>query len=111
MLIPALDLECLTTEGEALDRGLGLHLMHEAVYEFPAPGTAEWVQAAIAANPGIWMTRLCRAKHDLPETYRSIAYCGTCRCFANPRKRHRAERLQPEVLYKKNKVSNRKIKL
>jgi hypothetical protein len=69
------------------------------------------VQAAIAANPGTWITRLCRAKHHLPETYQSIAYCGQCRSFANSRKRRRAANLQREVLYKENKAVNRKIKL
>ena len=96
-LIPELDLACLADDGE-LDRGLALHLLHEAIYDWPAPDTPEWVQAAIAANPGIWITRLCRAKHNLPETYKSIAYCGKCFCFANARKRRRAANLQTEVL-------------
>jgi len=96
-LIPELDLACLTDDGE-LDRGLALHLLHEAIYDWPAPDTPEWVQAAITANPGTWITRLCRAKHQLPETYQSIAYCGQCRSFANGRKRRRAANLQREVL-------------
>ena len=57
--------------------GSALHLLHEETYDWPTPDTPEWVQAAIAANPGTWITRLCRAKHQLPETYRSIAYCGS----------------------------------
>ena len=96
-LIPELDLVCLADDGE-LDRGLALHLLYEATYGWPAPETPEWVQAAIAANPGTWITRLCRAKHQLPETYQSIAYCGQCRSFANSRKRRRAANLQREVL-------------
>lgn len=96
-LIPELDLACMADDGE-LDRGLALHLLHEAIYDWPAPETPEWVQAAIAANPGTWITRLCRAKHQLPETYQSIAYCGQCRSFANSRKRRRAANLQQEVL-------------
>ena len=96
-LIPKLDLVCLTDDDE-LDRGLALHLLHEATYDWPAPDTPEWVQAAITANPGTWITRLCRAKHQLPETYQSIAYCGQCHSFANARKRRRAANLQREVL-------------
>jgi hypothetical protein len=48
-LVPELDLACLADDGE-LDRGLALHLLHEATYDWPAPDTPEWVQAAIAAN-------------------------------------------------------------
>lgn len=96
-LIPELDLACLAEDGE-LDRGLALHLLYEAIYDWPALDTPEWVQVAIAANPGAWITRLCRAKHQLPETYQSVAYCGQCRSFANRRKRRRAAYLQREVL-------------
>ena len=89
-LIPELDLACLADDGE-LDRGLALHLLHEATYNWPAPDTPEWVQAANVANPGVWISRLCRAKHGLRENLRSIAFCGQCaRGYANPRRRRQA---------------------
>ena len=50
-LIPEPDLACLADDGE-LDHGLALHLLHETIYDWPAPNTPAWVQAAIAANPG-----------------------------------------------------------
>jgi hypothetical protein len=96
--IPEPDLACLADDGE-LDRGLALHLLHEAIFDWPAPDTPAWVQAAIAANPGVWISRLCRAKHGLGENLRSIAYCGQCAGgYANPRRRKRAAALQKEVL-------------
>jgi hypothetical protein len=103
-LIPELDLACLADDG-GLHRpgtgghGLALHLLHEATYDWPAPDTLEWVQAAIATNPGIWISRLCRAKHGLRENLRSVVYCGQCAGgYANPRRRRRAAALPKEVL-------------
>lgn len=97
-LINSLDLACMADDGE-LDRGLMLYLADEAVYEWPEPGTPEWVQAAIEANPGIWIARLCRAMHSHEENLRSVAYCGQCGGgYANKRKRLRAANLQKAVL-------------
>lgn len=96
-LISDVDLAGLAEGGE-LDDGLLLHLAEEALYAWPAPETAGWVQAAIAANPGVWTARLCRARHGLAETFRSIAYCGQCAEYANPRKRRRAAKLPPKPL-------------
>ncbi len=87
----------LADEG-ALDRGLVLHLAYAACFELPQPGTPAWVEAAIAANPGIWIARLCRGMHGRPESFRSIAWCGQCRSYGNNRKRQRAARLPPEPL-------------
>lgn len=97
LLIGEHDLSCLTDQGE-LDRGLILHLAYEATFELPQPETTEWIEAAIRATPGVWMTRLCRAMHGLPEGFRSVAWCGQCRCFSNSRRRQRAAELPPEPL-------------
>ena len=92
------DLACLADDGQ-LDHGLILHLAYAAIYEWPEPETPEWVEAAIKANPGIWIARLCRAMHGLSETFRHIAYCGQCAVgYANPRKRKRAAALPTAVL-------------
>ncbi len=92
------DLACLTEEDGELDYGLIHHLKYAALYEWPQPGTVDWLEAAIEANPGIWMARLCRAMHGLSETFRHIAYCGQCADYANPRKRTRAAALPTAVL-------------
>lgn len=91
-------LACLADEEGALDYGSILHLAHEAVFELPEPETPAWVEAAIEANPGIWIARLCRAMHGRPENFRSIARCGQCAGYANFRKRRRAANLPPEPL-------------
>ncbi len=86
-LIPELDLLCID-----LDDGIKLHLSYWEAMEAPLPGTEEWVVAAVKAQPGTWTARLCRAMHNLPETEKSIIYCGRCAEYANIGKRKRAER-------------------
>ena len=54
-----------------------------------------WVLCRVEDEPGIWTARLCRAMNGLPETPQSVAYCGLCADYANPRKRARAARLGP----------------
>jgi hypothetical protein len=96
-LVPAIDLLCMADDGE-VDYGTYLHLVEASLYEMPQPETAEWVERAVAANPGVWTARLCRAMHGRRETLRDIAYCGLCGEFMNSRKRRRAENLPPSVL-------------
>ena len=98
LLIDEHALNCIADAGDELDHGLILHLAYEAVFELPKPETPEWVEAVIEANPGLGMARLCRAMHGLPENFRSIAWCGQCQGYANPRKRRRAADLPPETL-------------
>lgn len=99
LLIDEHALACIVDEGDELDHGLILHLAYEAVFERPEPETPEWVEAVIEANPGLWVARLCRAMHGLPENFRSIAWCGQCSGgYANPRKRRRAANLPPQTL-------------
>jgi hypothetical protein len=92
------DLACI---GDYDDQGEGsidigtLYHLHEYASVDLAIETAEsprWVQAAIAAHPGIWTARPCRAMHDLPETEASIIHCGRCACYANSKRRRRARR-------------------
>lgn len=54
-----------------------------------------WVLSWVEAEPGTWTARLCRAMNGLPETPQSVAWCGLCADYANPRKRARAARLGP----------------
>jgi len=96
-LVGEADLAGLADDGR-LDRGLVLHLVQTALFEWPEPDSPAWLAAAIAARPGIWITRLCRVRHGLPETGAAIAWCGTCRDVASPRKRIRAARLPARVL-------------
>ncbi|MBN1889993.1 MAG: hypothetical protein JW850_18500 [Thermoflexales bacterium] len=96
-LVSAVDLLCMADDGE-VDYGMYLHLVEASLYEMPQPETAEWVECAVAANPGVWMARLCRAMHGRRETLRDIAWCGTCACYSNRRRRARASRLPPATL-------------
>ena len=73
---------------EHVSTGLGIETME----------SPRWVQAAIQAQPGVWTARLCRQMHGLPETERSILYCGLCQDYANPRKRARAACLPTQTL-------------
>lgn len=91
------DLACMADDGQ-LDYGLVLHLTYAATYEWPEPETPEWIEVAIEANPGTWISRLCRARHGRANTYRNIAWCGTCREYSNQRRRRRAAALQVDVL-------------
>ncbi len=84
------DLACLVDEEGELDHGLIMRMAYAACYEWPEPETPEWIEAAVEANPGVWIARLCRAMRNLPEVFRSIAYCGQCLEFSNQRKRNRA---------------------
>jgi hypothetical protein len=92
------DLDCMAGDDGMIDRGTVLCLAEEAAYEWPATGTVDWIRAAIEANPGVWITRLCRAMHGKPETYQSIAWCGYCVHYANPRRRSRAAKLPDRTL-------------
>jgi hypothetical protein len=73
-------------------------MAYVAAFELPRPDTLSWIEAAIEASPGVWISRLCRARHGLLETFRSIARCGQCLSYANPRKRRRAAALPSELL-------------
>lgn len=97
LLVGEPDLAGLADAGE-LDYGLILHLAYAAAFELPQPETVAWIEGAIQANPGIWISRLCRAKHGRPETFYSIARCGQCRSYSNGRKRRRAANLPPVPL-------------
>jgi hypothetical protein len=69
------------------------HLEYWAVMEALQPGTSEWAEEVIRANPGTWTAWMCRAANGVPETPQGIAYCGLCTEYANGRKRKRNERL------------------
>lgn len=97
LLLGEPDLACLADAGE-LDPGLILHLAYAAAFELPRPDTVAWIEAAIESNPGVWISRLCRARHGRPENLASIARCGQCRSYSNGRKRRRAANLPPELL-------------
>ena len=57
----------------------------------------EWLKALLKQQPGLWTARICRTKHDIPETRQGISYCGLCLEYANPRKRARSAALGPEL--------------
>jgi len=90
-LIPACNLECMDEE---LDAGMRYHL----AFGQPEAETEEWVVKAIRANPGVWTAKLCRAMHNIPETYQGIAWCGVCEQYCNPRRRRRARKLVSQIL-------------
>lgn len=65
----------------------------EGLFECPEANPKEFVTTIITMNPGIWTAKLCRIKHDIPETKQSISFCGLCEQYANPRKRERGRRM------------------
>lgn len=72
--------------------GLNWHLLSYQL-ELPDPGTKEWVLMAIQQTPGLWVSYLCRVMNCNP----SVAVCGLCREYVNPRKRARAKKWQDQL--------------
>lgn len=53
--------------------------------------TVKDLQSELGEQP--WTAMICRYLNDLPESEKSVIYCGLCGDYANQRKRRRAERL------------------
>ena len=86
LLIPEIDLLCMGEEYED-------HL-NSWLYEEGPENEKEWMEMAIVANPGMWISRLCRNLHDLPENETSVMYCGRCSEYANKGKKKRAKQAE-----------------
>lgn len=95
LLLAVLLRACLVPDREPLegDYAFGL-LMHEWAETLEQPrATIDDVLAIIRERPGIWAAQLCRLVNGLDDNRRSVAYCGTCRPYANQRKRNRNDAL------------------
>ena len=56
-----------------------------------------WVLSEVEDDPGIWTAALCRRLNGLPETEKSVIWCGLCEGYASKRKRERAAQCPPTL--------------
>ncbi|MCG3207243.1 MAG: hypothetical protein FOGNACKC_00843 [Anaerolineae bacterium] len=87
--------EDVLEDGDVSERYLLNTFYTTDIYPDPDTEPERWLEEAIELNPEVWKAKLCRIKHDVPETNAGIAFCGLCKEYANPRKRARSAATGP----------------